>query len=257
MLMLALQNLSFQILGWEILGLEISGDHARFLVPLLGGIIATGGFLAGRWSQHLRARRFRTEDLVATSVLIEFYGVTPGPRGEDVLHIITQGGSSTIDSFFRSPDLVHHVQREAVKHPGLMRLPSAVAHRMMMEEGKDKITGLDPKANVDFLHGRPTREDSTLCAFAAYPEKSHGATGLRDQVARLVLMVASPVLIAKLADPEYAQGLAVAHTGYKPRCTRLHDLAVEWQRLQGLPDAGCRSTGHDTIWQVTIRTAQD
>lgn len=237
-----------------LFGLEITGDHARVLVPLLGGLVATGGYLAGRWSQHLRASRFRKEDLVASSVLIEFYGITPGPSGEDELHIITQGGSSTLDRFFHSPELIRHVQRAALKHPGLMWLPNPVAHRMMMEEGKDKITGLDPRANIDFLHRRWTREDPAVFGYAAYREKNHSGNGLHDQVARLVLMVVSPPMIEKLADPHYAENLAVAHAGYKPRCARLHDFALEWQRLKAL-SAPSRSTGHDRIWQITIRTS--
>jgi hypothetical protein len=49
------------------------------------------------------------------------------------------------------------------------------------------ITGLDPVANMDFVRGRPTRDDETLFGFAAYAEQDHDGSGLRDQIARLVL----------------------------------------------------------------------
>ena len=238
----------------QLFGLEISGEHARVVVPLLGGLVATAGFLAGRWSEHRRRVRFRKEDLVGTSIVVELYGITPGPDGQDVLHIITQGGSSSIDDFFHTPDLVHHVQRTALKHPGLVRLPNPVAHRMMMDEGKDALTGLDAQANMDFVHGRATQDDKALFGYAAYREKNHAGNGLHDQVARLVLMVVNPTLVGKLADPAYVESLDVAHAGYKPRCDRLHEFAQEWQRLKALPTAN-RSTGHDPIWQITIRTA--
>jgi hypothetical protein len=155
---------------------------------------------------------------------------------------------------FASPNLVRHIQREAAKHPGLLRLPNAVAHRMMMDEGKDMITGLDPAANMDFVHGRPTRDDETLFGFAAYAEKDHDGSGLHDQIARLVLMVASPAVAAKLADPDSSERLAVAHSGYRPRRARLHDFAREWRRLQALPAAE-RSSATDRIWQITVRTS--
>ena len=144
------------------------------------------------------------------------YGIKAQPDGSDMLHIVTQGSSSTIESFFSNPDLVRHVKREAVKHPGLLRLPNPVAHRMMMDEGKDMITGLDAKANMDFLHGRPTQDDETLFGFAAYSEHEHDSHGLHDQIARLVLMVVSPTLIGRLADPDYIERLDVAHSGYSP-----------------------------------------
>jgi len=129
-----------------------------------------------------------------------------------------------------------------------------VAHRMMMDEGKDMITGLDAKANIDFLHGRPTQDDEILFGFAAYSEHEHEGKGLHDQIARLILMVVSPTLIGKLADPDYIERLRVAHSGYRPRCERLHDFAREWQRLQVLPKHA-RGSATDKIWQITVRTS--
>ena len=238
----------------QFFGLEITGDHARLILPVIGGAIAASGFIAGRWSKHRGRVHFKSEDLVTSSIIIEIYGISTQPDGGEMLHIVTQGSSSTIESFFLNPDLVRHVKREAVKHPGLLLLANPVAHRMMMDEGKDKITGLEAKANMDFLQGRPTRDDETLFGFAAYPERDHGGKGLHDQIARLVLMVASPILVERLADSEYVKRLRVAHSGYRPRCERLHDFACEWQRLQMLPDAE-RSSATDRIWQITIRTS--
>jgi len=116
------------------------------------------------------------------------------------------------------------------------------------------ITGLDAKANMDFVHGRPTRDDETLFGFAAYAEKTHDDNGLHDQIARLVLMVVSPSLIDRLADPDYVQRLGVAHSGYRPRCERLHVFAREWQRLVKLPSLE-RSSATDKIWQITVRSS--
>jgi len=238
----------------QFFGLEITGDHARLVLAVLGGVIAVGGFIAGRWSKHRSRVHFKKEDLVASSIIIEIYGIRTRPEGSDMLHIVTQGSSSTIESFFPNPELVRHVKREAVKHPGLLVLPNPVAHRMMMDEGKDKITGLQAKANMDFLHGRPTQDDETLFGFAAYRELEHGGNGLHDQIARLVLMVVSPTFIERLADEEYVKSLSVAHSGYRPRCERLHDFAREWQRLETLP-AAQRSSASDRIWQITVRTS--
>ena len=226
---------------------------AHVVGPIVGATVAVAGFMAGRWSEHRRRVHFKREDLVTSSVVIEFYGIT-NQGGRDVLHIVSQGSSFTLDSFFRAPDLVSHVQRAAKKHPGLIRLANPVAHRMMMDEGKDAITGLDPKANMDFLHGRPTQEDQTLFAFASYAEKDHDGAGLRDQIARLELLVVSPDVIERLTEPAYIEALGVAHSGYQPRCHRLHEFALEWQRLAALP-AVDRSSATDKIWQITVRTS--
>jgi hypothetical protein len=67
-------------------------------------------------------------------------------------------------------------------------------------------------------------------------------------------MVVSPTLIEKLADPDNIGRLRVAHSGYRPRCERLHDFAREWQRLQTLPKLE-RSSATDKIWQITVRTS--
>jgi hypothetical protein len=237
----------------QIFGLDLDSELARVLSAVLAGVIAVGGFLAGRWSQHRSRARFKREDLVASTIVIELYGITTEADGRDVLHIISQGRAAALDRWFTNPDLVRHVVREATRHPGLLRLPNAIAHRMMMDEGKDMITGLDPAANMDFVHGRPTRDDETLLAFAAYKENRDGS-GLRDHIARLVLMVVSPAAIEKLADPDYVTRLGVAHAAYRSRCARLHDFAREWQRLQGLA-ATERNPATDRIWQITARTS--
>jgi hypothetical protein len=135
-----------------------------------------------------------------------------------------------------------------------LQLNNPVAHRMMMDEGKDMITGLDPRANMDFVHGRPTQDDETLFGFASYAEQNHDGTLLHDQIGRLVLMVVSPTLVDRLADAAYIKRLRVRHSGYLPRRARLHDFAREWQRLKALP-AAKRSAGTDKIWQITVRTS--
>lgn len=242
-----------QLFGSDVMAM-LGGELARLLFGAIAGALAVGGFIAGRWSQHRSRVRFQREDLVASSIVIEMYGIKTDADGRDVLHVISQGRAAALERWFTNPYLVRHVVREAAKHPGLLRLPNAVAHRMMMDEGKDMITGLDPAANMDFVHGRPTREDETLFGFGAYAERDHDGSGLRDQVGRLVLMVVSPAAITRLADPQYVDRLAVAHSGYRPRCARLHELAREWQRLEALPAAE-RSAGTDRIWQITVRTS--
>jgi hypothetical protein len=187
-------------------------------------------------------------------MVIELYALKPQSNGHDRLHIISQGSALNISDFFRSPDLIRHVKKAVGKHPGLVALPNAIAHRMMMDEGKDALTGLDAKANLNFLNGRPTQDDVTLFGYAAYAETDHDDSGLRDQVGRLVLMVVSPTNIPKLADPAYIATLEVAHEGYHPRCKRLHDFAREWQYLEQLPTTD-RSAAIDKIWQITVRTS--
>ena len=239
----------------QLFGLEITGDHARLIVPAIGGAIAFFGFAAGRWTRHRARTRFKREDLVSSSVVVELYGIAAEPDGTDMLHIVTQGSTSAMEQFFQNSELIRSVTRAALKHPGLLQLPGAVAHRMMMDQAKDALTGLDPRANMDFVHGRPTRDDETLFGFASYAEQSHDGGQLHDQVGRLVVMVVSPSLIERLADAGYVKRLRVRHSGHLPRCARLHDFARERQRLQAL-DPADRSAATDKIWQITVRTAQ-
>ena len=155
----------------QLFGLEITGDHARLILPAIGGALALGGFIAGRWSRHRARVHFSREDLVTSSIIVEMYGIVAQPDGSDILHTVSQGSPRTLEDFFLTPDLVRRVKREAVKHPGLLQLANPVAHRMMMDEGKDVITGLDPQANMDFVHGRATQDDETLFGFASYLER--------------------------------------------------------------------------------------
>ena len=42
----------------QFFGLEITGDHARLILPAIGGALAVGGFIAGRWWKHRARVRF-------------------------------------------------------------------------------------------------------------------------------------------------------------------------------------------------------
>lgn len=237
----------------SLFGIEFTDVHVRILIAVLGGLFATFGFIAGHWAAHRRNVSFKREDLVTSLVVIELYGIRH-EDGRDVLHIITQGGAHSLQEFFQSAELVQRVQRAAKRHPGLLKLSEPVAHRLMMDAGKDSLTGLDAKANMDYLHNRPVREDKTLFTFAAYAERDHDGDGVKDQAGRLVVMVVAPDLIERLADPAYVAALDVAHEGYRRRRQWLHDLALEWNRLQRLP-LDDRSPATDRIWRITVRTS--
>lgn len=236
-----------------IFGVEITGDHAKLIVALLGGCFAALGFLAGRWSRHRDRVHFNREDLVGSTVVTEIYGLNRQSDGQHILHIVTQGSSEAMQSVFSNQDLIDHIQKAVHKHPGLVQIKEPIAHRMMMDEGKDRITGLDAKANLDFLQGRPTRDDDVLFAFAAYKENGD-RHALHDEVGRLVQMVVSPHHIPLFADPIFVDKLGVKHAGYRPRCARLHEFAKEWLRLESLPHEQ-RHAATDKIWQVTVRTS--
>jgi hypothetical protein len=240
----------------EILGVEITGDHAKLLVALFGGVFAAFGFLAGRWSRLRSVVAFKREDLVGSTLATEMYGFSERSDGRVELHIVTQGSAEPLTSVFTNSVLISHIQRAAQRHPGLLLLKEPIAHRMMMDEGKDRITGLDAKANLDFMQGRPVREDDVLFGFAAYKERENGngEVALHDEVARLVQMVVALRYVPHLADPAFIARLDVAHSGYRPRVQRLHDFAREWQRLEALPPAQ-RTSATDKIWRIQVRTS--
>ena len=237
-----------------LFGIEFTSDHARLFAGVFGLLFAALGFLAGRWSRHRDHVRFKREDLVGSTVVSELYGFSR--RSTDahfVLHIIAQGGSHPMQDVFTNADLIEHIRAAALQHPGLLQLKDPVAHRMMMDEGKDRITGFDPKANMDFMQGRPTQDDEVLFGFGAWAEGGDRRNPLHDEVGRLVQMVVSTQHIPLLADPHFIETLAVQHAGYKPRVRRLHQFALEWQRLEKLPHAE-RHAATDKIWKVTVRT---
>jgi hypothetical protein len=237
-----------------IYGIEFTSEHARIFAALAGVAIAALSFLVGRWSRHRQHVRFRQEDLVGSTLVSELYGFSTGPEGRPRLHIISQGGSQPLSDAFTNIDLVHHVARAAGRHPGLLQLKNPVAHRMMMDEGKDRITGLDPRANMDFMQGRPTRDDEVLFGFGAWAEGGDRRNGLHDEIGRLVQMVVATRHIADLANADFIGRLDVQHAGYKPRIARLHEFAREWQRLEALP-RDQRHAATDKIWKVTVRSA--
>jgi hypothetical protein len=237
-----------------VLGLTIDGDHARLITAVLGALLAAASFFAGRWSRHRQRVRFRKEDLVASTVVTELYGFSDGEDGRRILHIVSQGGTRSTAEVFTNPTLIEHVQREARKHPGLVGLKNPIAHRMMMDEGKDRITGHDPKANMDFLFGRPTREDEVLFGFGAWAETGDRRNALHDEIGRLVQMVVALRDVPRLTDDAFIAELGVQHAGYKPRIKRLAAFAREWQRLEALPHTE-RHAATDKIWKVTVRTS--
>lgn len=238
-----------------LFGIEITGEHARIAVLAFSTIFASLGFIAGRWTRHRSRVSFKREDLVASTVVTELYGIERRSDGSSVLHIITQGGIEPIDRVFTNPVLLRYVQRAAKRHPGLLQLKDRIAHRMMMDEGKDRITGLDAKANLDFMQGRATRDDEVLFGFAAYKESNgNRPRTLHDEVGRLVQMVVSVHHVGLLADPNFAKQLKVQHAGYQPRALRLHEFAKEWVRLEAMPRSE-RSGATDKIWHVTVRTS--
>ncbi len=237
-----------------LFGLEITGDHARLITLVATSLFAVLGFVAGRWSKHRNHMQFQREDLVASTLVTEFYGLQQGPDGHWTLHIITHGRSEALIDAFTNRDLTDHIRRAAQKHPGLVQLKQPVAHRMMMDEGKDRITGNDAKATLDFVQGRPTREDDVLFGFAAYKETGERKAALHNEIARLVQMVVALKDIPRLADAEFIKQLGVPHAGYRPRTVRLHDFALEWRRLEALPP-NARQSATDKIWHVTVRTS--
>jgi hypothetical protein len=83
----------------HFVGREITGDHARLILPAMGGALALGGFIAGQWSRHRTRVHFWREHLVASSIVVEMYGILAQPGG-DMLHIITQGSPSSLENFF-------------------------------------------------------------------------------------------------------------------------------------------------------------
>jgi hypothetical protein len=67
-------------MAMHFFGLEITGDHARLILPAMGGALAFSGFVAGRWSRHRARVHFWREDLVASSIVIEMHGYCGSTR---------------------------------------------------------------------------------------------------------------------------------------------------------------------------------
>jgi hypothetical protein len=226
----------------QLFGLEFTSDHAKLAGSLLGGLLAFGGFVAGRWSSYRQRSRIEREDLVSTSIVVEMVSA----NGEGDLEILTASRTTSLNDFFQNDVLVTAIRKAASKHPGLLHLHDPAAHRLMMVEAGNWLQGLNVHANLDFIAGRHTDVHEVLIGFAAYPAGAPGAGHLHDEVDRLILMVVNRAAVGALltVSPEQP-GKAAARL---PK--RIVDLAAEWDRTRnGTPSELSRGL----VWPLNLR----
>jgi hypothetical protein len=226
----------------QLFGLEFTSDHAKLVGSLLGGLLAFGGFVAGRWSSYLQRSRIEREDLVSTSIVVEMVSA----NGEGYLEILTASRTTSLDDFFQNNVLVAAIRKAALKHPGLLRLHDPMAHRLMMVEAGNWLQGLNVQANLDFIAGRHTDVHEVLIGFAAYPAGAPGAGHLHDEVDRLILMVVNRAAAgALLAVSPQQSGEPVARV---PK--RIVDLAAEWDRTRNATQS---DPSRAPVWPLNLR----
>jgi hypothetical protein len=226
----------------QLFGLEFTSDHAKFLGSLVGGLLAFGGFVAGRWSSYIQRSRIEKEDLVSTSIVVEMVSA----NGEGDLEILTASRTTSLDEFFQNTVLVAAIRKAASKHPGLLRLHDPMAHRLMMVEAGNWLQGLNVQANLDFIAGRHTDVHEVLIGFAAYPAGAPGAGRLHEEVDRLILMVVNRAAAGALLTVPPKQ--PDKPTARLPK--RIVDLAAEWDRTR----TGAQSDlSREPVWPLNLR----
>jgi hypothetical protein len=226
----------------QLFGLEFTSDHAKFLGSLLGGLLAFGGFVAGRWSSYRQRSRIEKEDLVSTSIVVEM--VSANVEGD--LEILTASRTTSLDDFFQNDVLVAAIRKAASKHPGLLRLHDPVAHRLMMVEAGNWLQGLNVQANLDFIASRHTDVHEVLIGFAAYPAGALGAGRLHDEVDRLILMVVNRAAAGALLTASPKQpGKPAARL---PK--RIVELAAEWDRTRNSTQS---DLSREPVWPLNLR----
>jgi hypothetical protein len=228
----------------QLFGLEFTSDHAKLAGSLLGGLLAFGGFVAGRWSSYRQRSRIEREDLVSTSIVVEM--VSRPANGEDAPEILTASRTTSLNDFFQNDVLVAAIRKAASKHPGLLRLHDPAAHRLMMVEAGNWLQGLNVQANLDFIAGRHTDVHEVLIGFAAYPAGAAGADRLHDEVDRLILMVVNRVAAAALLSVSSQQ----AGKGAARMPKRIFDLAAAWDRTRSATQS---DLSHEPVWLLNLR----
>jgi hypothetical protein len=230
----------------QLFGLEFTTDHAKLAGSLLGGLLAFGGFVAGRWSSYLQRSRIEKEDLVSTSIVVEM--VSRPANGEGDPELLTASRTTSLDEFFQNNVLVAAVRKAASKHPGLLRLHDPVAHRLMMLEAGNWLQGLNAQANLDFIAGRPTDLHEVLIGFAAYPAGVVGAGRLHDEVDRLVLMVVNRATAETLLTMPRDQ----SDKGTSRFPKRIFDLVAEWDRVR---NSRQQDFSGERVWPLKLRVS--
>ncbi len=228
----------------QIFGMDITSEHTRMIGPVVGGLLTAGGFVAGRLSHLLLARRLAHEDLVASTMVVEIYGHDLVGDGK-IVDMLVGGSAVGIDEFFNNELLVKKIRKAAQRHPGLLQLPDPVEHRMMMDQAANWLRGLDTEANLSFLFGHPTQKRTVLIAFASYPVEQNAPKHLHQEIDRLRLMVVSQN-VAKEALDDGAQ----IRARREPAMLRLIDVASAWTAQANEPDLG-----RDLVWAIEVRTS--
>jgi hypothetical protein len=226
----------------QLFGLEFTSDHAKLVGSLFGGLLAFGGFVAGRWSSYLQRSRIEREDLVSTSIVVEMVSA----NGEGNLEILTASRTTSLDDFFQNGILVAAIRKAASKHPGLLRLHDPAAHRLMMVEAGNWLQGLNVQANLDFIACRHTDVHEVLIGFAAYPAGAPGAGHLHDEVDRLILMVVNRAAAGALLTVSPQQSGKPAARVPK----RIVDLAAEWDRTRNATQS---DLSRAPVWPLNLR----
>jgi hypothetical protein len=228
----------------QLFGLEFTTDHAKLAGSLVGGLLAFGGFVAGRWSSYLQKSRIRKEDLVSTSIVVEM--VSHPTHGEGEAELLTASRTTSLDDFFQNAVLVAAIRKAASRHPGLLRLRNPAAHRLMMVEAGNWLQGLNAQANMDFIAGRPTDLHEVLIGFAAYPAGKAGAGRLHDEVDRLVLMMVNRAAAEALLTLPKDQTDKDASRLPK----RILDLVAEWDRIRSSTQ---QDFSNEPVWPLRLR----
>jgi hypothetical protein len=230
----------------QFFGLEFTTDHAKLAGSILGGILAVGGFIAGRWSSYLQRSRIEKEDLVATSIVVE---MVAHPASRDGLpETLTASRTTSLSDFFQNDALVAAIRKAALRHPGLLRLHDPMAHRLMMVEAGNWLQGLNAQANLDFIAGKPTELYEVLIGFAAYPAGAAGAGQFHDEVDRLFLMVVNRASAEALLKQQRQQ--LPAPSSHLPR--RIVDLIAEWDRVR---QGELQSSSSECVWPLHLRVS--
>ena len=230
----------------QLFGLEFTSDHAELAGALVGGLLALGGFVAGRWSSHLQRSRIERKVQASTAIVVEM--VSRPTRGEGEPELLAASRTTSLDDFFQNHALVAAIRKAAARRPGLLRLRNAALHRLMLVEAGNWLQGLNAQANLDFVAGRPTDLHEVLIGLAAYPAGQAGAGRLHDDVERLVLMVVNRAA-AEVLSTMFTDRPDEAASGFPKR---IFDLVAEWDRVRNGTE---QDSSRERVWLLKLRVS--
>lgn len=177
------------------------GNYSKIVVAtltigaLIGGRVS---WLIARWNFSRGSFRHRISfERVAFRDGVEKLKNGKAARVVNV-DFASDGDEKDLNALFGSKFLENQIKRQTKRANGLITLPNETHHFRLMSVLEDRLTGNDPRANVDAVMGRRVNENHVVFAPAYVAEIENG----KNDMAMVRVFYMSEERAVWLLDPE-------------------------------------------------------